>query len=553
MIPARANPVARQLEVLWGSGTLTGLSDAQLLGRFIGGGEGAAEPAFRELLDRHGPMVMGVCRQMLRRAQDAEDAFQATFLVLVRKARSIRVSDSLAPWLYGVACRTAQRARSAASRHRTADVEAMADAVESPPDGPLELDVRPILHQELARLPGKYREPIVLCHLEGKSHEEAARLLSWPVGTVSGRLSRGRQLLKARLERRGVAVSSAMLASSRWLAGPAASLLSPPLIESTLAAAARLAAAGTIPTALQSLTQGVLRTMLFDKLKTASLALAAATTVSGGVVWTIGASRAANSPSPSKAAQEPPPRAVEKTATPSATPATAPAQTVVQPPPPLGAAMMGPPGGVVAPNPAMMSFQPPPLGKNAPNLVDPRHPLPVFRSQDILVVESPDRTSIQAMSLSVEGDGSDPAVWDRFTLPPGVTADPVIGPDTLAPTFKGQMITQVAAFSRYTGVWAVQKLKKPVEEEITPCMSPGGVIYQVGNDVYAFSARKGIWGALHLEGNEKPKVAASTNDIEVLQGNKLHVFSLNRGQWSPAVEMNLKSFQRNKPGPAPVR
>ncbi len=296
MNPARAGAVARQLEVLWTSGTSTGLSDAQLLGRFIGGGEDTAEPAFRELVNRHGPMVMGVCRQILRRPQDADDAFQATFLVLVRKARSIRVGDSLAPWLYGVAYRTAHRARADAWRHRTADAEAMAEAADPAPDGSFELDVRPLLHEELARLPGKYREPIVLCHLEGKSHEEAARLLAWPVGTVSGRLSRGRQLLRSRLERRGVAVPSAML-SARWLTGTQAAL-TPPLVESTLDAAARFAAAGTIPASVQSLTQGVLRTMLLNKLKAVSLALVVVGAASGGVAAVRAPGASGASPAP---------------------------------------------------------------------------------------------------------------------------------------------------------------------------------------------------------------------------------------------------------------
>lgn len=540
MIPARdragTGAVARGLGVLWETGTLTGLSDAQLLGRFIGGREGSAEPAFRELLDRHGPMVRAVCRQVLGRAADADDAFQATFLVLVRRARSIRVGDSLAPWLYAVAVRTARRARFAASRQRTIDAETLAETVEESADAALDLDVRPMLHEELARLPEKYREPIVLCHLEGKSHEEAARLLAWPVGTVSGRLSRGRQLLKARLERRGVAVPSGMLASSRWLSLPSsatAELLSPSLVESTLAAAARLATAGTIPAAVQSLTQGVLRTMLLDKIKTASIALVVLGIGTGGVAWTLRASRAANSP-------EPPQQAAPE----------APAQVVVTKP---GAAPQAPnaalPGAAgMMPSAMMSSFTPAPPGKNYPNMVDPRRPMPVFRTQDILFVESPDRRSIQAMSLAVEGNNPGPAVWDRFTLPPGVTATALCSFDTLAPIWKGKQIDQIAAFSRYTGVWAVQKLAKPAEEEITPYLAPEGAIYQVGNDVYAFSARKGTWGALHLEGTEKPLVSASQSDIEVLQGNKLYVFSTRRGNWSPGVEIYI-----NPAAPTPNR
>ena len=124
------------------------------------GQRAAAESAFRRLVHRHGPMVMGVCRQILRRPQDADDAFQATFLILVRKARSIRVVDSLAPWLYGVAYRTANRAeQSVASRYRSADVETMEEPMGPSPDDAFDFDLRPLLHEELSRLPGKYRDP----------------------------------------------------------------------------------------------------------------------------------------------------------------------------------------------------------------------------------------------------------------------------------------------------------------------------------------------------------------------------------------------------------
>ena len=122
-------------------------------------------------------MVMAVCRQIVRHPHDADDAFQATFLVLVRKARSIRVGASLAPWLYGVAYRTASRVRAAASRYRSAAALKLEEPMEFSSDHACEFDLLPVLHEELNRLPGKYREPIVLCHLEGKSHEEAARLL----------------------------------------------------------------------------------------------------------------------------------------------------------------------------------------------------------------------------------------------------------------------------------------------------------------------------------------------------------------------------------------
>jgi hypothetical protein len=194
------------------------------------------------------------------------------------------VGDSLAPWLYGVAYRTAHRARAIAARYRPANVERMEELVGSSPDDAFQVDLRPLLHQELNRLPGKYREPIVLCHLEGKTHEEAARLLRWPVGTVSGRLSRGRQLLRSRLERRGVVASSAML-SGNWLAGTPATVARP-LLESTGNAAIRFAASQVVSTSILSLTQGVLKTMLLKKVKTIAVAFVLIGAATGGVgVW----------------------------------------------------------------------------------------------------------------------------------------------------------------------------------------------------------------------------------------------------------------------------
>jgi len=282
MTQGKIGSVERQLEVLWASGTLTGLSDAQLLCRFTDARDATAESAFKELVDRHGPMVRGVCRHILRHTHDADDAFQATFLVLVRKARSIQVRESLAPWLYGVAYRTAQRARASASRYRQGGVDEV-EALGVPAEDSYHLDLRPLLHEELDRLPDKYRAPIVLCHLEGKTHEQAAQLLHWPIGTVSGRLSRGRELLKSRLERRGLAVPSASFSASSLNLVQSIPLS---LVESTLTAATRFAAAQSVSTSVLALTHGVLRTMFLNKLKTVSLAFLLFGAVTGGLgVW----------------------------------------------------------------------------------------------------------------------------------------------------------------------------------------------------------------------------------------------------------------------------
>ncbi len=274
----------RQLEVLWASGTLTGLSDSQLLSQYVAarGRDAVAEAAFRELVHRHGPMVLAVCRQLLRRPHDADDAFQATFLVLVRQAGSIRVDGSLAPWLSSVAYRTARRARDIAGRYRQLDAVPADVLCRSAPDEAYHFDLRPLLHEELDRLPGKFRDVIVLCHLEGKSHEEAARLLRWPIGTVSSRLSRGRQLLRTRLERRGLEVAPAMLAAN-WLAGTPATLASP-LLESTVTAAVGSATAKAVSALVLSLAHGVLKIMWLRKLKTISLAVL----LIGGTMGSLG-------------------------------------------------------------------------------------------------------------------------------------------------------------------------------------------------------------------------------------------------------------------------
>ena len=185
-------PPRTSIDLILSAGSAIGLSDSQLVESLVRGRDEGKELAFRALLDRHGTMVWGVCHQLLRDAHDVDDAFQATFLVLIRRARSLRVSESLGPWLYQVAWRVSLQARSSRARGRATLTDHL-DQVEQPvPDRTIDVEAFRALHGELNNLPSKYRMPIVLCHLEGKTHEEAARALRWPVGTLSGRLSRGR-------------------------------------------------------------------------------------------------------------------------------------------------------------------------------------------------------------------------------------------------------------------------------------------------------------------------------------------------------------------------
>jgi RNA polymerase sigma factor (sigma-70 family) len=258
------HPVLHYLRRLGGSAPAGEADDGQLLGRFVGQ---ADQAAFTEIVRRHGAMVWGVCARRLGQTPDAEDAFQATFLVLVRKASGLRRPGSLGPWLYGVANRTALKAEGRNAR-RAARERALPDRpVGEPEPDHLWGDLRPLLDEELSRLPEKYRRPLLLCYLQGLSNEEAARALGCPAGTVFSRLSRGRDLLRRRLARRGVGVSGAALAAG--LAGGSATRAAPAALLG--ATAGLVSAAGTVrlgvPSHIQDLVDGVLRAMSLKKVK----------------------------------------------------------------------------------------------------------------------------------------------------------------------------------------------------------------------------------------------------------------------------------------------
>jgi RNA polymerase sigma factor (sigma-70 family) len=281
--------VLRQIDRLFGEGTLTGLGDGQLLERYLTRRD---EDAFEAIVDLHGPMVLGLCRRMLRDPRDIEDAFQATFLVLVRKAPAIRDRALLSSWLYGVAYRVARRARTRTLRRRgrEASVGELEVAAEPEPPGRPESD--PMLDQELRRLPEKYRVPLVLCYLRGRTHDQAAEELRCPVGTVRSRLARGRELLRKRLIRRGYAptVPATLLGGDTTL--PARLLVAtvpPPLAAATVRAALGFGSSSIFKTGAAAvssvaLAQGVLTTMKLAQFKWIGLAVLATGLSAGGVV-----------------------------------------------------------------------------------------------------------------------------------------------------------------------------------------------------------------------------------------------------------------------------
>jgi RNA polymerase sigma factor (sigma-70 family) len=257
--------------------------DGQLVQRFAASRD---EAAFAALVQRHGSMVLGICQRLLNDAHDAEDAFQATFLVLARKADSIRRHASVASWLYGVAYRTATKARVAAARRRAAERQA-APVRSAEPDSAQEAlwrDLRPVLDEELERLPEKCRAPVVLCYLEGKTTEEAALTLGCPRGTLLSRLAWARERLRARLTRRGVTLSAGSLATA--LTQNAEAALAPALLSLTVQAATRNAASPEVV----ALAEGVFRTMRTSKVRVmAGLLLAASVLAGTGLL--LGASR----------------------------------------------------------------------------------------------------------------------------------------------------------------------------------------------------------------------------------------------------------------------
>jgi RNA polymerase sigma factor (sigma-70 family) len=244
-----------QLETLFRVGTFGGLTDAELLDRFLDRRDpDASEAAFTALIERHGPMVLRVCRGVLSDPHDMEDAFQATFLILVERAGSIRRRASLASWLFGVAGRVARRATADAARRRAHEYRRAAMSAkieeETVPD-----DLGPILHEEIHRLPETYRAAVVLCDLEGQSHESAARQLGWPLGTLKTRLARGRARLRKQLLGGGLAVAS--LASGRANAAVPADLART-TVRNALAAAAGQARASVLSASVVRLIEGVL-------------------------------------------------------------------------------------------------------------------------------------------------------------------------------------------------------------------------------------------------------------------------------------------------------
>ena len=290
MVHAASGSITRQIESLFESGSLTGLTDRLLLERFSDRRDSAGEEAFSALVTRHGPMVLQTCRQIIGDLHLAEDAFQAVFLVLARKAPSIREPDLLSYWLHGVAFHTAQKARGRLVRQRKNEgnvpmkplglgvsssetLEPVAQPVE---EALLDRERAEALHYEIERLPRPFRLPVVLCYSEGLTLDEAARRLQWPPGTLRSRLARARDKLRRGLTRRGVVLSSMDLAVA-LRPKSALARISSHLCDTTTKAAIQFTAAQAVDNAITisatTLAQEILRSTLINRMRLVLLRL----------------------------------------------------------------------------------------------------------------------------------------------------------------------------------------------------------------------------------------------------------------------------------------
>jgi RNA polymerase sigma factor (sigma-70 family) len=310
MATAESSNVKRRLHQGWVWWPESGPSDGQLLEGFVACRD---EAAFAALVRRHGAMVFGVCRRLLGNAHDAEDAFQATFLVLARKAAAVVPRERVGNWLHGVARRTALEARSINARRalRERQFPRLPERVANTPES--ERDLPGLLDQELSRLPDKYRAPVILCELEGRSRRDVARQLEIPEGTLSSRLATARKLLAARLTRRGLVYSAealaVVLAQSAASASVPMSLVVSSVQAATSSAAGETAAGGLVSANVAVLVKGVTTSMFLSKLKIVAAACVALGLVVGGTGTLLRQALADRPEDPALVAQERPAQA----------------------------------------------------------------------------------------------------------------------------------------------------------------------------------------------------------------------------------------------------
>lgn len=503
-------------------GTATGDNDDRLLERFLADGD---ESAFAALVARHGPMVLGVCRRVLRDGHDVEDAFQATFLVLARNARTIRRSERVGPWLHGVARRVAVRARSNADRRLVRerigiDAEPAGDASSS--RDPERIELRAILDEELNGLPERLRAPLVLCYLEGLTHDQAASRLSQPVGTIRSRLSRGRERLRVRLVRRGVRADDVVLGAAAALES-----VSPALLETTVRSALEFAVSQTGASALASagavaLAKGVLNAMMISKLTlTAACALGLVLTAGGLSGYAFQQDPRAEQAEPDAANEAP------KDGSNALSPVKSQLEEIKRSMNELEdqrrkyneslssvvkrldglreqlERAAGEAGPEIEPSPDQSAASPD--GEKRPRYLTPDLPI---------IVPSEEGRVVSAIVLNNQGFGKDRPVPQRFVIGFDKSIPLKVevlnrfgrGPKSntiVALILRGEKVTRVAVFDTAKG-WAVHDLEYPVTEAV-PVMGHYAVVYVLGRKIYAYNFAAARWSVLDLPRGARPE------------------------------------------------
>ena len=445
---------------------------------------------FEAIVHRHGPMVWGVCRRVLRDHHDAEDAFQATFLVLARKAASVMIREKLGNWLYGVAYQTAMKARAVRTKRRVREVQVldMPEPMVVPDD--LRAALAESLDRELSRLPEKYRISIVLCELEGKTHKEAAEQLGWPIGTVSSRLSRARAMLARRLSRPGLSLSVGSLAV--LLAQESASASMPTrLIGSTTQVSSRFAAggavtAGVVSAEVAALTGEVLKVMLLGKLKVATAFLLVSVTLT--VVGTSLAYQGKPFKEGNGGSDQRRKLAAQN-------------GVVVALPGERDSVFGGGPG-------------------------EPRY----VRSGDLVFVTSPlgDKFSIYDSATNKASTVRLPRSKDS-----SLQVTPIIGPNLISLALDGPNLTRLYVFSLADWKWYPQDLREPVTGALSLIMGDSVAGYAQGRTIYAFSTEAKRWSILELppEAPAQPGMKVGSDSTVVEYNGYVYEFSVKTGEW----------------------
>ncbi len=549
----------QQVGAIFDGGTALGLGSAGLLERFAAGREPST---FEAIVAHHGPMVLATCRRVLPNATDADDAFQATFLVLARKATAIRNPDRLAPWLHQVAHRVALRARTQSARRRRVEGAGQGEVAVAPiaADG----ELRAVLDEELARLPAKYRDPLVLCYLDGMTHDEAASQLAWPVGTVRSRLAGGRDRLRSRLARRGFAPGALAVLSPASLPKLAVSRL----LQAATVRLVCTSGSGKAATSAALLAQGVLTSMFLAKVQTAALAtLAVAATLATGTAGVVMAQSNALTPTEARPAAAARP-AAEASAPPSALvdqPTRAvtdladeleaakarikaleaelatvrsedppqPPTTPTAPEPPVAARTRPRAGGVATASRAGTDIQV--TTRTTPATPEPPRATSLssttYTTNTIAAAPAtptpptpPTSSWTEAQKAAYFGSWTKPLVGNRVLISPAerdrvmvvdtrsgkkfVYSDPAnlkkIVPayvDNLVGLYlEGPQVKQVVAFSILDNAWSTQPLHEPLTNgNVGPILGQNMVRYLVGRYLYVFSPEANRWGVLEMK------------------------------------------------------